>query len=68
MVYAQSDARFGEVPHAKVKRRTTSSTSERDLLRFVNDRLSILKALRKVDFVSELPRTDTGKIKRSERN
>jgi fatty-acyl-CoA synthase len=68
LVYSQSDARFGEVPHAKVKRRADSSTSERDLLRFANDRLAILKALRKVEFVSELPRTHTGKIKRSERN
>jgi len=68
LVYAQSDARFGEVPHAKVKRRAGSSISERDLLRFVNDRLAILKALRKVEFVGELPRTSSGKIKRSERN
>ena len=67
-VFSQSDARFGEVPHAKVKRRVHSSTSERDLLRFANDRLAILKALRKVEFVSELPRTHTGKIKRSERD
>lgn len=68
LVYAQSDARFGEVPHAKVKRRADSSISERDLLRFANGRLAILKALRKVEFVSALPRTNTGKIKRSERN
>ena len=68
LVFSQSDARFGEVPHAKVKRRVHSSTSERDLLRFANDRLAILKALRKVEFVSELPRTHTGKIKRSERD
>ncbi|MGH7852468.1 MAG: class I adenylate-forming enzyme family protein, partial [Candidatus Binatia bacterium] len=66
LVYAQSDARFGEVPHAKVRRRPASSRSERDLLRFVNERLSIVKALRKVEFVTELPRTDTGKIKRLE--
>ena len=66
IVYGRNDARFGEVPHAKVKRRAAASTSERDLLRFVNERLSILKALRKVEFVSELPRTNTGKIKRWE--
>ena len=64
MVYGQRDSRFGEVPCAKIKRRLGASVSERDLMRFVNERLSILKALRKIEFVSELPRTLGGKIKR----
>jgi acyl-coenzyme A synthetase/AMP-(fatty) acid ligase len=64
LVYGQRDARFGEVPHAKVKARNAASVSKREWLRYVNERLAILKNLRKVEFVSELPRTNTGKVKR----
>ena len=66
LVYGQRDARFGEVPHAKVKARNAAAISERELLRYVNERVSILKNLRKVEFVSALPRTNTGKLKRWE--
>jgi long-chain acyl-CoA synthetase len=62
LVFAASDARFGEVPHAKVKLRTAQGCTERELLRYVNDRLSILKALRKVEFVDDIPRTENGKV------
>ena len=64
LVYGEVDARFGEVPHAKVKPRAGAAISERELLRYVNARLAILKNLRKVEFVSALPRTKTGKVKR----
>jgi len=45
---------LGEVPHAKVKPCNAASVSERELLRYVNERLSILKNLRKAEFVSAL--------------
>ena len=64
LVYGHSDARFGEVPQAKVKRHAGASVTERDLVRFVNDHLPILKQLRHVEFVADLPRTSTGKIRR----
>jgi acyl-CoA synthetase (AMP-forming)/AMP-acid ligase II len=64
LVYGEADARFGEVPHAKVTPRAGAAISERELLRYVNGRLAILKSLRKVEFVSALPRTKTGKLKR----
>jgi len=64
LVYGRSDARFGEVPHAKVKRHAAATITERDLVRFVNEQLPILKKLRHVEFVTDLPRTGTGKIKR----
>jgi acyl-CoA synthetase (AMP-forming)/AMP-acid ligase II len=66
LVYGQRDARFGEVPHAKVKARSAASVSERELLHYVNERVSILKNLRKLEFVSALSRTNTGKLKRWE--
>jgi acyl-CoA synthetase (AMP-forming)/AMP-acid ligase II len=66
LVYGRSDARFGEVPHAKVKRRAGASITKRDLVRFVNGQLPILKKLRHVEFVTDLPRTGTGKIKRGD--
>jgi acyl-CoA synthetase (AMP-forming)/AMP-acid ligase II len=64
LVYGASDGRFGEVPHAKVKRRGDVFISARELLRYANERLPILKNLRKIEFVSELARTTTGKVKR----
>ncbi len=67
LVYGQRDARFGEMPHAKVKPRNAAAVSEHELLRYVNERVSILKNLRKVEFVSALPTTTTGKLESARR-
>ena len=64
VVFGVADPRFGEVPHAKVKLRAETSSSEIDLLRFVNDRVSVFKSLRKLEFVDHIEKTATGKPKR----
>lgn len=66
LVFAVADRRFGEVPHAKVKLRRSESCAEGELLRHANSRLSVLKALRRIEFVSALARTSTGKIIQSQ--
>lgn len=63
-VYGVTEARFGEVPHARVKLRSGAVCTERDLLRHVNERLSVFKSLRGVEFVDEIPKTVTGKPRR----
>ncbi len=65
VVFGVTDARFGEVPHGNVKLRAGTQCTERELLRFANERLSVFKALRAVEFVNEIPKTVTGKPKRS---
>ena len=64
VVYGVADVRFGEVPHANVKLRKGSICTKDELLRFVNERLPVLSALRRVKFVTEIPKTSTGKAKR----
>jgi acyl-CoA synthetase (AMP-forming)/AMP-acid ligase II len=64
VVFSVPEARFGEVPHGKVKLRTGAVCAERELLRFANERLSVFKTLREVEFVDEIPKTVTGKPRR----
>ena len=64
VVFGVNDQRFGEVPHAKVKLGGGAAASELDLLRFVNDRVSVFKSLRKLEFVDHIEKTATGKPKR----
>lgn len=64
VVLGVADPRFGEVPHAKVKLRGEGALSEVDLLRFVNDRVSVFKSLRKLEFVDHIEKTATEKPKR----
>ena len=64
VVMGVAEARFGEVPHGRVKLRNGAVCTERELLRHVNERVSVFKALRGVEFVEEIPKTVTGKPKR----
>jgi long-chain acyl-CoA synthetase len=64
VVFGVTDQRFGEVPHAKVKLRAGAVLSEIDLLRWVNDRVSVFKSLRKLELVDHIEKTATGKTKR----
>ena len=64
VVYGAPEPRFGEAPHAKVKLRSGAACRQRELLRYVNERLSVFKALRGVEFVEEIPKTVTGKPRR----
>ena len=65
-VYAVKDARFGEVPHAKVVLQPGSGRTHKELLQHVNRSLSVFKAVRKIEIVNDLHKTQTGKIKRYE--
>ena len=61
-VVAQPDPRWGEVPHAYVVVRGGASVDEQELIEWVRGRLAHFKAPKVVDFVSELPKSGTGKI------
>jgi fatty-acyl-CoA synthase len=58
------DARWGETPHAFVVLRDGAQVSEQDLISFVRERLAHFKAPHGVSFVTELPKTATGKIQK----
>jgi fatty-acyl-CoA synthase len=56
--------KWGEAPYAYVVLRPGASTTEADLIAFTRDRLAHFKAPHGVTFVSELPKTATGKIQK----
>jgi fatty-acyl-CoA synthase len=56
--------RWGEAPHAFVVLRKDASASADELRAFARDRLAHFKAPHGVTFVSELPKTATGKIQK----
>ena len=64
VVYGVPEGRFGEVAHARVKLRSGAVCPQKELLGYVNERLSVFKALRGVEFVEEIPKTVTGKPRR----
>jgi long-chain acyl-CoA synthetase len=64
VVYGAPDARFGEAPRAKVKLRSGMKTTEKEILDFANDRLSVFFMLRGLEFVSDIAKTATGKPRR----
>ncbi len=58
------DAKWGEVPQAFVVLRPGIEVTEEELREFVRSRLAHFKAPRDFTFVSELPKTATGKIQK----
>jgi len=56
--------RWGEVPHAFVVLKPAATATERELIDFVRDRLAHFKAPHGVTFISELPKTATGKVQK----
>jgi fatty-acyl-CoA synthase len=56
--------RWGEAPHAFVVLRTGAQASEEDLCEFARERLAHFKAPHGVTFVTELPKTATGKVQK----
>jgi fatty-acyl-CoA synthase len=58
------DEKWGEAPHAFVVLRTGAESSEAELREFVRERLAHFKCPKTVRFVSELPKTATGKIQK----
>jgi fatty-acyl-CoA synthase len=58
------DEKWGETPHAFVVLHEDASATEEDVIAFARDHLAHFKAPRGVTFVSELPKTATGKIQK----
>ena len=58
------DATWGEVPHAFVVLKSGVAITEQELREFVRSRLAHFKAPRHVTFLTELPKTATGKIQK----
>lgn len=61
-VFGTPDKDWGEVVRAVVVVRAGYSPTESDLIMFVKERLAHYKAPRAVEFLSELPKTGSGKI------
>src|ERR1700726_1192120 len=58
------DERWGETPQAFVVLRDGQTASEEEIIAFARERLAHFKAPRGVPFVTELPKTATGKIQK----
>lgn len=56
--------KWGEAPHAFVVLRSGASVEAGELVKFARDRLAHFKAPHGVTFLSELPKTATGKIQK----
>jgi fatty-acyl-CoA synthase len=56
--------RWGEAPHAFIVLRDGGEASEQEIIGFTRDRLAHFKAPHGVTFVTELPKTATGKIQK----
>ena len=55
------DARWGEAPHAFVVLEAGSTATETELRNYARDHLARFKCPQRIPFVSELPKTGTGK-------
>jgi fatty-acyl-CoA synthase len=63
-VYGVPDADFGQRLAASVVLKPGHSATAEELQAYVRERLARHKVPREVEFVDELPRTSTGKLKR----
>jgi long-chain acyl-CoA synthetase len=65
-VIGQPDDYRGETVVAYVSLKADRSTTEEELIAFSRDRLAAYKCPRRIHFVADLPKTQSGKIRRSE--
>jgi fatty-acyl-CoA synthase len=63
-VVGMPDAKWGEAPQAFVVLKTGATTSPEDLRRFTREHLAHFKCPHSFTFVTELPKTATGKIQK----
>ena len=61
-VIAGKDEKWGEVPHAIVALKPESQVTKQELIDFCRERLAGFKTPKSFEFVSELPKTGSGKI------
>ena len=65
-VIGKKDPKWGEIPVAVVALRPGANLSEEEIIEFSRENLAHFKALRGVKIVTDLPRSGTGKIMKSE--
>ncbi len=58
------DPQWGETPHGFVVLKSGATATEAELCQFAREQLAHFKAPRGISFVSELPKTATGKIQK----
>jgi fatty-acyl-CoA synthase len=63
-IVGMPDTRWGEAPHAFVVLKPNATADPEELRQFARERLAHFKAPHTVTFVSELPKTATGKIQK----
>ena len=63
-IVGMPDEKWGEAPHAFVVLKSGAIATEDELREFARDRLAHFKAPKRVRFLSELPKTATGKVQK----
>ena len=63
-VVGMPDPKWGEAPHAFVVRATDATLTGSELIAYAREHMANFKAPRKIEFVTELPKTATGKIQK----
>ena len=63
-VVGMPDPKWGETPHAFVLLAADATLTEGELITYAREHMANFKAPRKVEFVTELPKTATGKIQK----
>ena len=65
-VIAFPDEKWGEIPKAIIALKPGADLSEQDIVGYCRERLAPFKVPRRIEFVSELPKTGSGKILKGE--
>src|SRR5437016_1647454 len=63
-IVGMPDERWGEAPHAFVVLKAGATTTETELRNYARDHLAHFKCPQRIQFVSELPKTATGKVQK----
>jgi len=63
-IVGMPDKRWGEAPHAFVVLEAGATTTETELRNYARDHLAHFKCPQRIQFVSELPKTATGKVQK----
>jgi fatty-acyl-CoA synthase len=63
-IVGMPDERWGEVPHAFVILKAGATATETELRNYARGHLAHFKCPQRIQFVSELPKTATGKVQK----
>jgi fatty-acyl-CoA synthase len=61
-IYTHPDVKWGEVPKAIIALKKGAQVSETELINYCREKLARFKVPKYIDFVTELPKTGSGKI------